>query len=63
MNGEDEAYERGKAEGYNDGYDKGKEAGSSLISLGFFAHRGSNIIAKVLKSAMANAEQKKGLIH
>ncbi len=38
---------------------KGKDAGSSLISLGFFAHRGSNIIAKVLKSAMANAEQKK----
>ena len=38
---------------------KGKKAGDALINLGFLPHRGGKIIAKVLKSAMANAEQKK----
>ena len=38
---------------------KGKQAGSTLLNLGFLPHRGSKLIAKVLKSAMANAEQKK----
>ena len=38
---------------------KGKNAGDAMIDLGFLSHRGSDIVAKVLKSAMANAEQKK----
>jgi large subunit ribosomal protein L22 len=38
---------------------KGKTAGDALIDLGFLPHRGSKIVAKLLKSAMANAEQKK----
>jgi large subunit ribosomal protein L22 len=38
---------------------KGKKAGDALINLGFLPHKGSKIVAKVLKSAMANAEQKK----
>ncbi len=38
---------------------KGKKAGDAMIHLGFFPHKGSKIVAKVLKSAMANAEQKK----
>ncbi len=38
---------------------KGKKAGDAMINLGFLPHRGGKIIAKVLKSAMANAEQKK----
>ena len=38
---------------------KGKNAGDAMINLGFFPHRGSDLVAKVLKSAMANAEQKK----
>lgn len=38
---------------------KGKNAGDAIINLGFLPHRGSNMVAKVLKSAMANAEQKK----
>ena len=38
---------------------KGKQAGEALINLGFLPHKGSRIVAKILKSAMANAEQKK----
>jgi hypothetical protein len=38
---------------------KGKKAGDAMIHLGFLPHSGGRIIAKVLKSAMANAEQKK----
>ena len=38
---------------------KGRTAGDALISLGFFPHKGGKLVAKVLKSAMANAEQKK----
>jgi large subunit ribosomal protein L22 len=38
---------------------KGKTAGDAMISLGFFPHKGAKLVSKVLKSAMANAEQKK----
>jgi large subunit ribosomal protein L22 len=38
---------------------KGKKAGDAMINLGFMPHKGGKIIAKILKSAMANAEQKK----
>jgi large subunit ribosomal protein L22 len=38
---------------------KGKKAGDALINLRFLPHRGAKVVAKVLKSAMANAEQKK----
>ncbi len=38
---------------------KGKKAGDALVNLGLFPHKGGKIVAKVLKSAMANAEQKK----
>ena len=38
---------------------KGEKAGDALINLGFMPHKGSGIVAKLLKSAMANAEQKK----
>lgn len=38
---------------------KGKKAGDAMINLEFLPHRGGKIISKVLKSAMANAEQKK----
>jgi large subunit ribosomal protein L22 len=38
---------------------KGKKAGDALINLRFLPHRGAQVIAKVLKSAIANAEQKK----
>lgn len=38
---------------------KGKKAGDALVNLGFLPHKGSKIVAKVLKSAIANAEQKK----
>ena len=30
-----------------------------MVDLGFLPHKGSRIISKVLRSAMANAEQKK----
>ena len=30
-----------------------------MINLQFLPHKGSNIVSKILKSAMANAEQKK----
>ncbi|GBE04458.1 MAG TPA: 50S ribosomal protein L22 [Nitrospirae bacterium] len=38
---------------------KGKKAGDALIKLKFLPHSPARIVAKVLKSAMANAEQKK----
>jgi large subunit ribosomal protein L22 len=38
---------------------KGKKAGDALINLKFLPHSGAKIVAKVLRSAMANAEQKK----
>ncbi len=38
---------------------KGKKAGEAMINLQFLPHRGSKIVSKILKSAMANAEQKK----
>jgi large subunit ribosomal protein L22 len=37
---------------------KGKKAGEALISLRFMPYRGARFIEKILKSAMANAEQK-----
>jgi large subunit ribosomal protein L22 len=37
---------------------KGKKAGDALISLRFMPYRGARFIEKILKSAMANAEQK-----
>jgi large subunit ribosomal protein L22 len=38
---------------------KGKKAGAAMINLQFLPHKGGKIVSKVLKSAMANAEQKK----
>lgn len=38
---------------------QGEKAGTAMINLGFLPHKGGKLIAKVLKSAMANAEQKK----
>lgn len=38
---------------------KGKKAGDALASLRFLPHRPAKIVAKVLRSAVANAEQKK----
>ena len=38
---------------------KGKKAGDAIINLRFLPHRGGKVLAKVLQSAMANAEQKK----
>jgi large subunit ribosomal protein L22 len=38
---------------------KGKRAGDALIALRFMPYRGSQYVEKILKSAMANAEQKK----
>ncbi len=38
---------------------KGKRAGDALIALRFMPYRGSLYVEKILKSAMANAEQKK----
>jgi large subunit ribosomal protein L22 len=38
---------------------KGKRAGDALLNLGFLPHKGGRLVSKVLKSAMANAEQKK----
>ncbi len=37
---------------------RGKKAGDALISLRFMPYRGAHHIEKILKSAMANAEQK-----
>jgi large subunit ribosomal protein L22 len=38
---------------------RGKKAGEALIALRFMPYRGSHFVEKILKSAMANAEQKK----
>ena len=38
---------------------KGKKAGDALVSLRLMPHGAAKTLAKVLKSAMANAEQKK----
>ena len=38
---------------------KGKRAGDALLNIGFLPHKGGKLVSKVLKSAMANAEQKK----
>jgi len=38
---------------------KGKKAGDALITLKFLPHGAARIVAKVLRSAIANAEQKK----
>jgi large subunit ribosomal protein L22 len=38
---------------------KGKRAGDALLNLGFLPHKGGKLVSKVLKSAIANAEQKK----
>jgi large subunit ribosomal protein L22 len=38
---------------------KGRNAGDALITLQFLPHRPARIVTKILKSAMANAEQKK----
>lgn len=38
---------------------KGKKAGNALVTLRFLPHRSARIVSKTLKSAMANAEQKK----
>ncbi|MEF9475146.1 MAG: 50S ribosomal protein L22 [Candidatus Mariimomonas ferrooxydans] len=38
---------------------KGKKAGDALISLRFLPHSSAKIVGKILKSAIANAEQKK----
>ncbi len=40
---------------------RGKKAGEALVSLRFMPYRGSKLVAKVLKSAMANAEQQKAV--
>lgn len=40
---------------------KGKKAGDALIALRFMPYRGADIVEKILKSAMANAEQKKAV--
>lgn len=37
---------------------KGKRAGDALLSLRYMPYRGARHIEKILKSAMANAEQK-----
>ncbi len=38
---------------------RGRKAGEALIALRFMPYRGSHFVEKILKSAMANAEQKK----
>ena len=38
---------------------KGKMAGEAMLNLEYLPHKGSKMVSKVLKSAMANAEQKK----
>jgi large subunit ribosomal protein L22 len=38
---------------------RGKSAGDALLSLRFMPYRGAKFVEKLLKSAMANAEQKK----
>ncbi len=38
---------------------KGKKAGDALVDLRFLPHSSAKLVAKLLKTAMANAEQKK----
>lgn len=38
---------------------KGKKAGDALVNLRFLPHSSAKLVAKLLKTAMANAEQKK----
>lgn len=38
---------------------RGKKAGDALVALRFMPYRAARFVEKVLKSAMANAEQKK----
>lgn len=38
---------------------RNKKAGDAILTLQFLPHRAARIVEKVLKSAMANAEQKK----
>jgi large subunit ribosomal protein L22 len=38
---------------------RGKKAGDALVSLRFLPHSPAKIVSKLLKTAMANAEQKK----
>ena len=38
---------------------KGKKAGDAMVNLQLLPHKGGKIVSKILKSAMANAEQKK----
>lgn len=40
---------------------KGKSAGDALLFLRFMPYRGARFVEKVLKSAIANAEQKKAI--
>lgn len=40
---------------------RGKKAGEALIALRFMPYRASNIVEKILKSAISNAEQKKAV--
>lgn len=38
---------------------KGKKAGDAMVNLQLLPHKGGKLVSKILKSAMANAEQKK----
>jgi len=40
---------------------RGKKAGDALLALRFMPYRGADIVEKALKSAIANAEQKKAV--
>jgi len=40
---------------------KGRNAGDALLFLRFMPYRGARFVEKILKSAMANAEQKKAV--
>jgi len=40
---------------------KGKNAGDAILFLRFMPYRGARFVEKLLKSAMANAEQKKAV--
>jgi len=40
---------------------KGKKAGDALIALRFMPYRGADFVEKILRSAIANAEQKKAV--
>lgn len=40
---------------------RGKRAGEAMLSLRFMPYRAAKLVEKVLKSAMANAQQKKNI--